>query len=179
MADNQVKIRVGADLSEADAATDAFAGRAQKSFSQVGPAVEDVSRKTKDLDNGILSARESARLATEELGIHMPRAVTGALAEMLPAIGGVGVALLGAFAVAEIPKFIGEVKDATATLAGYTDEVREAEQADVDASLAALTHFTTIARGTILIAETNRELANLASKQGNWQEEAKAADTKQ
>ncbi len=35
----------------------------------------------------------------------MPRAVSGAIAEVMPAIGGMGTALLGVFAVEEIVKF--------------------------------------------------------------------------
>ena len=110
------------------------------------------------------------------MGVHLPRAVSGALAEMLPGINSLGGALLGAFALAELPKFIEGVKDASEALGGYTKAVRDAEKADIDASTSALIHFTTIAQGTILIAQTNAALANLASKQGNWKEEAKAAN---
>jgi hypothetical protein len=66
----------------------------------------DWQQSTKGLDEGLLSNRESVRLLTEELGIHLPRAVTGAISEMMPAIGGLGSALLGVFAVEEVVKYV-------------------------------------------------------------------------
>jgi bisphosphoglycerate-dependent phosphoglycerate mutase len=129
-----------------------------------------------NVDRSILSNRESVRLLSEEMGVHLPRAVSGALAEILPGINAIGPALLGAFALAELPKFIAGLKDAATALGGYTDEVRKAEQADIDASNAALIHFTTIGDGARLIADTNRALADMASKQGDWTAEEKAAN---
>jgi uncharacterized membrane protein YgcG len=67
----------------------------------------DAAEGTKPLDKNILSNRESARLLTEELGIHMPRAVTSAISELMPAIGGMGTALLGVFAIKEAMEFGG------------------------------------------------------------------------
>ncbi len=58
-----------------------------------------------DTNKNLLSNRESARLLTEEFGIRMPRAVTSAVAEIMPAIGGMGTALLGVFAVKELYAF--------------------------------------------------------------------------
>ena len=42
---------------------------------------------------------------TEELGIHMPRAITGAFSEIVPAIGDMGTALVAVFAVKELVEF--------------------------------------------------------------------------
>jgi hypothetical protein len=136
----------------------------------------DFQEAADETDRALLSNRESVRLLGEELGVHLPRAVSIALAEMLPGINAIGPALLSAFAIAEIPKFVHEVEDATTALGGYTKAVEAAEKADIDASNSALIHFATIVRGAALIAETNRALANLAAKQGDWKEEVKAAD---
>jgi hypothetical protein len=165
-------MEISADPSKAADALQAFEESTGKSF-------ERAAAGTKPLDASLLTNRESVRLLGEELGFRMPRAVSGALAEMLPGINAIGPALLGAFAIAEIPKFIEEVKDAATALGGYTKAVRDAEKADIDASTSALIHFTTIAQGTLLIAQTNRALADLAAKQGNWKEEAKAASEAQ
>ncbi len=160
---------INADPSKAQDALQKFEQATGKSF-------EKAAAGTKPLDTSLLNNRESVRLLGEEMGVHLPRAVSGALAEMLPGIKAIGPALLGVFALAEIPKFIEGVKDAATALGGYTEAVRKAEKADIDASASALIHFTTIAQGTILIAQTNQALANLAAKQGNWQEETKAAN---
>lgn len=160
---------INADPSKAADALQRFEQSTGKSF-------EKAASGTKPLDMALLSNRESVRLLSEEIGIHMPRAVSGALAEMLPGINAIGPALLGAFAIAEIPKFIDGVKSAAEVLGGYTEAVRKAEKADIDASTSALIHFTTIAQGIILIAQTNQALANLAAKQGEWKEQAKAAN---
>jgi hypothetical protein len=156
---------VGPGLDDADKTLNDFAEKTAKDFESAGERT----------DKALLSNRESVRLLTEEMGIHLPRAVSGAVAEMLPGINSLGPALLGAFAIAEIPKFIHWVGDATAALGGYTEAVRAAEKADIDASNSALIHFKTIAQGAKFIADTNRELAQLAAKQGSWKTDIEGA----
>src|SRR5208337_190081 len=121
---------INADPSKASDALRAFEQSTGKSF-------ERAAAGTKPLDTALLSNRESVRLLSEELGVHMPRAVSGALAEMLPGINAIGPALLGAFALAELPKFIAGIEDAATALGGYTEAVRKAEKADIDASTSA------------------------------------------
>ena len=75
--------------------------------------------------DALLSSRESARLFTETLGIHLPRAVTGAIAEILPSIASMGTALIGVFAVKEVIAFGGELEK----LADSYNDVKEAAQA--------------------------------------------------
>ena len=184
-------MEIGANPDSANAAMEEFAAKTGKSLGYVqaqfkdyqaaeSAAYDEAVRRARgtaqDVDKSLLNNRESVRLLSEEMGIRLPRAVSGALAEMLPGINAIGPALLGAFALAELPKFIESIRNAATALGGYTEEVRKAEKADIDASTAALVHFTTIARGTLLIAQTNAALANLAAKQGNWKEEAKAAN---
>ncbi len=99
------------------------------------------ARATQGLDKGILSARQSSRLLAEELGIHLPRAVTSAIGEMLPAIGGLGGALLAAFAVREVYEFGEYVKsdsEAVEGLAQAEDRMKEA----VKENLAEFKNFT-------------------------------------
>jgi hypothetical protein len=159
---------INADPSKAADALQAFEKSTGKSF-------ERAADGTKPLDTALLSNRESVRLLSEELGVHMPRAVSGALAEMMPGISAIGPALLGAFAIAEIPKFIDKVHEAEDAIGGYSKAVKEAEQADSAASNAALTHFKTIGEGYKLIAETNRSLAQLAKEQMGWSMQGTAA----
>jgi len=84
----------------------------------------DWEESTKSVDKGLISNRETARLLSEELGIHLPRAVTTALGEMLPAIGLLGPALLGAFAGEEIVKFAEHAKKA----ADAVNEIAQSEK---------------------------------------------------
>ena len=84
----------------------------------------DWEESTKSVDKGLISNRETARLLSQELGIHLPRAVTKALGEMLPAIGLLGPALLGAFAGEEIVKFAEHAKKA----ADAVNEIAQSEK---------------------------------------------------
>jgi hypothetical protein len=91
----------------------------------------------------------------------MPRAVTGALAEMIPGISAIGPALLGAFAVAEIPKFIDEIREATDSISGFGREAKKAFEDAVAESDNAITHFKSIKEGIKLQDEINRNIAAL------------------
>ena len=112
MPDNQVRIKVGADLTRAEAAMEGFAARAPRSV--------------KPLDDSLLSSREAARLLSEEFGVHLPRAVTGAIAEMVPAISALGPVMLGAFAIMEIPKLVSGIRDAVQSWEGFGAAEQEA-----------------------------------------------------
>jgi hypothetical protein len=46
----------------------------------------DFAKAADETDKGLLSNRESVRLLSEEFGLHLPRAVTGAIGQMLPEI---------------------------------------------------------------------------------------------
>jgi hypothetical protein len=91
-------LEINADPSKASEAIEKF-------NTQTGNALEKAAQGGKPLDDALLSNRESVRLLSEEMGVHMPRAVSGAIAKMLPEIGGLGTAVLGAFAVEEVVKF--------------------------------------------------------------------------
>ena len=114
--------QISADPSQAQAAIDQFerstgaalqrtTGQFQSMGSAISPLRYSVRDLTGELDQGLLSNRESVRLLSEDLGVHMPRAVSGAIAEVMPAIGGMGTALLGVFAVEEIVKFTRAMHD--------------------------------------------------------------------
>jgi hypothetical protein len=86
---NTLTIQITADPAQAAAALAQLEEQAGASFEIIGDSAGQSNE-------GILSACESARLLTEELGIHMPRAVTSAVSEMLPSIAGLGSAMRGA-----------------------------------------------------------------------------------
>ena len=166
-------IGLGMDPSDAQTAMQQFEKTMGSGTSAAAQSVEGAGKRMR---GAMTDAEENFRLVGEEIGVHMPRSVTRALGQMMPSISTITTALLGMWAISKIPEFIEGVESAGRALSGYTEQVRKAEKADIDASTSALIHFTTIAQGTLLIAQTNAALANLAAKQGNWQEEAKAAN---
>src|SRR5208282_2914318 len=120
--------QISADPSKAQDALSEFEKSTGQSFDRVrgGPKLlNDVLGET---DKNLLSNRESARLLSEELGIHMPRAVTSAIAEIMPAIGGMGTAMLGVFAVKEIYTFGKAGLEVLHELEGETKELKKAMQ---------------------------------------------------
>ena len=163
---------ISADPSGAEAAIAKF-------NEATGNALADAAGKTKPLDDALLSNRESVGLLSEEIGVHLPRAVSGAVSEMMPGINAIGPVLLAAFALEEIPKFIEGMHNATDALGGYTSAVKEFETTNIKASDAALTHFKTIALGEKLIGDTNRALAQLAKEHEGWNEFARVMVEKQ
>jgi hypothetical protein len=154
MPDNRVQIRVAADLAEANEAMEKFGATSSG-------ALEQAIANTKPFNDSLLSGRESARLLTEELGVHMPRAVTSAISEMLPAISALGPAMLGAFALMEIPKLIDGLKEARDWMSGFGAEAKAAFAEAVKASDDAMVHFKTIKQGISLRHEVNANIAAL------------------
>jgi hypothetical protein len=101
------------------------ATQAQMDMGKFGESVTrtfgEAAKATKPLNDSLLSNRESVRLLSEELGVHMPRAVSGAISEMIPNIGDLGTALLGAFAIESVVKFGEMVAKDTEKLYGVVD----------------------------------------------------------
>jgi hypothetical protein len=147
-------MEISADPSKAEEALQEFEKSTGKSFEQAAAG-------TAPLDTALLSNRESVRLLSEEFGIRMPRAVSGALAEIMPGISALGPALLGAFALSEIPKFIAGIKEATDNISGFGKEAEKAFEDAVAASDKAIVSFKTIKEGVKLSDEVNRNIAAL------------------
>ncbi len=106
------------------------AAEAMKQFeTSTGQSLQRTAGATKPLNDSLLSSRESARLLSEEMGIHLPRAVSSAIGEMLPAIGSLGGALLGAFAVREVIEFGEYVKKDADAVEGLADAEKRMQEA--------------------------------------------------
>jgi hypothetical protein len=145
---------INADPSKAAEAIKGLEAASSRGFEQAAAGI-------KPFDSALLSNRESVRLLSEELGVHMPRAVSGALAEMMPEISAIGPALLGAFAVAEIPKLISGIEQATDEISGFGKEAKKALEDAIAASDKAIVNFKTIKEGVKLENEVNRNIAAL------------------
>jgi hypothetical protein len=162
---NQIALllQVDADTAKGRAALDDFSRMLGTQLPQAArQGAEGTSQAAGRVNDALLSNTQSVRLLTSEMGLRLPRAVTSAIAKMLPAIGSLGTALLAAFAIEEIAKFIAWIPKATDQIAGYTAEVKKAYEEDVKANQAALTHFSTVADAQREIAETTRNLGRIA-----------------
>jgi hypothetical protein len=83
---------------------------------------------------------------------------------MLPAISALGPALLGAFALMELPKLIAGLKEASEWMGGFGKEAREAFADAVKASDDAYVHFKDIKTGVSLRNEVNENIAALETQ---------------
>ncbi len=144
-------------LDDFDAELDAATEKWHNDFVRAGEDTEPLGRS-------LIDKRETARLLSEELGIHLPRAVTSAVAEMLPAIEMLGPALLGAFAVMEIPKIISGLQEASDSIAGFDKQARTAFAEVVKASDKAYTHFKDLKDGINFRREVNQNIAALETE---------------
>ncbi|MGD0128072.1 MAG: hypothetical protein ABSF46_22140 [Terriglobia bacterium] len=167
---------INADPSKGSAGVERFAKETGQSVGAVQAQIRDYNKAMSSaydeginrskaaaglMNESLLSNRESVKLLSEEMGIHLPRAVTGAVAEMIPAISSLGPLMLGAFALMEIPKLIGGLKEAAYWMEGFGKEAREAFADVVKASDEAFIHFKTIKEGVSLRKEINQNIAAL------------------
>ena len=105
---------IDADTTRAGAALEGLQSQVSSAASSVSTSFVSSAAGPKELEDNILSARESTRLLSEEFGMHLPRAVSSAMAEMMPAVEALGPALLGAFAAVEGAKVIDSLRGITA-----------------------------------------------------------------
>ena len=124
---------------------------------------------TRDVDEHLLSNRESVRLFGEEFGVHLPRAVSSAVAKMLPDIASLGGALLGIYAAKELYDGVGKFTDwvrasfteQTADAEEFAKAAAEAYEAAGKAAEGAFTKFKTVAAGSFDIAEIDAHAKHL------------------
>ena len=107
-------LTIDADASRAGAALEGLQSQVSSAASSVSTSFSTTAAGPKVLEDNILSARESTRLLSEEFGMHLPRAVSSAMAEVMPQIAALGTALLGAFAAVEGAKLIDSLRGITA-----------------------------------------------------------------
>jgi actin-related protein len=156
-------MEITADPSKAQEAIERF-------NSATGESLKKAAEGTEPLDKALLSNRESVRLLSEELGVHMPRAVSSALAKMLPDIAALGGALLGIYAAKElydgIGKFTDWIRDSfteqTADAKAFSEAAAAAYKAAGKAAEEAFTKFKTVEAGTFNIAEIDAKAHHLA-----------------
>jgi hypothetical protein len=130
---------------------------------------KDFEAASQEMDKGLLSNRESARLLSEEFGVHMPRAVSGAVAEILPDIGKLGGALLGIYAAKElyagISKFTDWIRESfaeqTADAQAFAKAAASAYQSAQKAAEETFTHFKTVEAGAFNIADIDARAKHL------------------
>ena len=120
-------------------------------------------------DKNLLSIRESARLFSEEMGLHMPRAVSSAVAKIIPDINLLGGALLGVYAAKElytgIEKFTDWVRESfvqqTEDVKAFAEAASNAYKTAGTSAEEAFTKFKTSAAGQYEKADVDARVNNL------------------
>jgi len=132
-------------------------------------AVQRARGAGEELDRSLIGNRESVRLLSEEFGLRLPRAVTGAVAQALPEIASMGGALLGVFALEQAYKWGKVVNEQFFQI--YTEGDQTIKNLDAAAAAAfkhageeateMLTHFRTSLAGAFDIAQIDAHAAQL------------------
>ena len=114
-----------AGISQAEADLQGF-GKSAKSVGENDlPAVGKGAQEAfGEVDRGLLNSHQSVHLLAEEMGIHLPRAVTSAVSEMLPQFASLGTVLLGVFAAKEIYEFGKKIAEAAKEASGATEALQ-------------------------------------------------------
>ncbi len=172
--------QISADPSKAQEAISQF----EKSTST---SLHQVVDKTEEMNKSLLNSHNSVHLLTEEMGIHLPRAVVGAISEMLPHIGDLGGALLGAFAIEKVTEWGKEafdvVKDLQSGVTAAVDDIgKAAEEAAkrAHAQIASIySDFKTTAEGQLPMEEVDEQTAKLTKYYGAFLDLQKAENAMQ
>jgi hypothetical protein len=145
-------IGLGIDASDAKQALGEFEKLTGDSF-------QKASRAPRQLDDALLNTHQSMHLLLEEMGIHLPRAVVGAMSEMVPQIASFGGILLGAFAIEEIPKLVGGIKETIDAWEGFGEAERRAMKKAIDDTETLHTRVVDISQELALFGKNEAEQA--------------------
>ena len=128
MPDNAIQIRVTAELSAINNQLNALGRRVETAFAggtaganRMNAAIPPLTWSVQNMDQGLGQAHQSARLLEATLGLRLPRAVTTAVADMMPSIAALSGAMLGAFAVEKVVDFEKSLQALYADFDGVTD----------------------------------------------------------
>jgi hypothetical protein len=154
-------MEISADPSKAEAGMDRL--RAASEAGAHGLAID-----AGNMQRALIGPRESVRLLSQDLGIHLPRAVTGAIGQMLPEIAGLGTALMGAFAVEEMVKYFGWVNKT----ADAINEVAQSQKAIKIIADENLSNMEAMAKKSIDYARSQIALLNVQALAGERAVEA-------
>jgi hypothetical protein len=123
---------ISADPTQAQAAlaglqafVPAWESQIQKANTALGASATGVGEQ---FDKALLNSRQSVSLLASEFGLHLPRVVTNAIAEILPNIASLGTALLAVFAVKEVIAFAGFVRKCADEFNGVTEAARQLKE---------------------------------------------------
>jgi hypothetical protein len=170
-ADLGLLFTIESDPSKGVAATEQAAAAIGRIPQMTGEASRAAGAAAADLEKSLMGPRESTRLLSEEFGLHLPRAVTGAVGQMLPEIAGPGTALLGVFAVEEVYKFGKVAIEELHELQGETKELRRDWQEVVSEQEKLLRHPKDLLDSYKAVHETEERLVAVERERVQIQEE--------
>jgi hypothetical protein len=145
---------IDADPSQANESMHALRKSFKGTFSELPNDIEPVNK-------ALLNQHQTIHLLAEAAGIHLPHAVVSGFSEMLPPINMIGPALLAAFAIAEIPKFIEEVHDAADEMEGFGKAAKKAYDEVIEESDKAYTHAKNLKDAIQFEGEVNSNIGAL------------------
>jgi hypothetical protein len=169
-------LEISADPSKGDAAVQAFAERTGQSIGMVTAQVKEYQQAEtaaydealrrmrgggEELDRSLIGNRESVRLLSEEFGLRLPRAVTGAVGQMLPEIASLGGGLLGVFAVEQAWKWAKAAVEAIRQAQGETQELKSMMDEIVQEQEKILRHPKTLEEATKDLDETTKRIGDI------------------
>jgi hypothetical protein len=149
---------------------------AQAALQSMGASADRLKDKViganTDIQKSALTARESARLLSEEFGLNLPRGITAGMSripELRDALTGLAGVAVGIFAVERVSHWVVAGADAIRGMFAEADEgIKTLDSAATEAfkhvgkeATEMLTHFTTSLAGTFNIAEIDARAAQL------------------
>lgn len=166
MPDNTVQIRVTAELSAINNQMSALSRQIETSFAsgaagaqRMNAAIPPLTWSVQEVNQELLNNTQSVRLLASEFGVALPRAVSSAVSQMIPAINMIGPALVGAFAVEEVWKFGKAAYDMMHELQGETKELAEDWKAVIKEQQKLLTDPHTKEDAVRNLNDTNKALS--------------------
>jgi hypothetical protein len=152
---------LGIDPSEAKAGVEQLDSTLGGLEGGASKTAEGMTESFAQTDRALIGNRESVRLLSEDLGIHLPRAVTGAIGQMLPEIAGFGGALLGVFAVEEVWKWGKAAVEAIREAEGETKELADMMHEILGEQEKILRHPKTLAEAAKDLDETTKRIGGI------------------
>jgi hypothetical protein len=113
------------------------------------------------------SGRESVRLLTEDMGIHLPRGITSAIAKMQDFQQIIGLAFqvgVVVFFVEHLGKMVGAIQNAADALGGFDKALKTDLAGAVKASDDAFAHFTNTLIGSQRAMEASKAISRLEAE---------------
>jgi len=152
---------ISADPTKAQAALSQFQAQTQASTAVAAQATEDFGRRS---SQSVSESSHAARLLAEDMGLHLPRAITSSIAQMEAFRAVASVAFQGAivfYFVEQLVKLVSKTKDAEQAMGDFGKAAKEALQEITAEGAKVFTKFEGVLAGKLLLEGTKKHLDQL------------------